>query len=207
MNILCFGDSNTWGYNTNDGNRFSRDIRWTGILQKMLGSKYLIIEEGLNGRTTVFEDPFQWNHAKSGKDSLPVCLMSHKPLDIVLIMLGTNDMKSIYNAGAWEIAKGAGVLVDVIRGVLPENTPKIVLASPPRLGEESENSPQFLGAMDKVKQISDEFEKVAAEKNVVFIDIGSMVEAGSTDGIHLEESGHKKTAEIFYRYIAESQDG
>ena len=90
--ILCFGDSNTWGWNPANKERFDENSRWTGILKNKLGENYDIIEEGLNGRTTVWDDPIEGY--KNGKKHLPSCLESHRPLDIVVLMLGTNDLKS-----------------------------------------------------------------------------------------------------------------
>lgn len=92
--IMCYGDSNTWGYNPATGSRFSRDGRWTGVLRQELSDGYEIIEEGLNGRTTVWNDPIEGY--KNGKEQLIPCLETNKPLDMVIIMLGTNDLKVLF---------------------------------------------------------------------------------------------------------------
>jgi lysophospholipase L1-like esterase len=110
--ILCYGDSNTWGYNPATGERFSRDERWPGVLRQELGEGYEIIEEGLCGRTTVWDDPIEGY--KSGKEYLIPCLETHKPIDLVVIMLGTNDLKRRFSLSALDIANGAGVLVDIV---------------------------------------------------------------------------------------------
>ena len=104
MNILCFGDSNTWGYKPDKSGRYDENIRWTGLLQKKLGSGYHIIEEGLCGRTTVFHDELR--EGRRGLDMIGVTVEMHDPLDLVIIMLGTNDCKSRYGASASVIAKG-----------------------------------------------------------------------------------------------------
>ena len=109
---MCFGDSNTWGYSPTTGQRYPANVRWTGVLQAELGSDYHVIEEGLNGRTTVWEDPIEGD--KVGKRHLPVLLQSHAPLDLVVVMLGTNDLKMRFSAHASDIAAGAGLLVDII---------------------------------------------------------------------------------------------
>ena len=88
--ILCFGDSNTWGYNPENGQRFGPEERWTGILRNSLGEDYRVIEEGLNGRTTLWDDPIAG--FKNGLDYLMPCLESHMPFDLITIMLGTNDL-------------------------------------------------------------------------------------------------------------------
>ena len=103
--ILCYGDSNTYGYNPVNGLRYPKDVRWTGVLQKLLGEQYAVIEEGCNGRTTVFEDIAEpW---KAGLGYLKPCLNTHKPIDFVIMMLGSNDLKRMFHASAKEIADGA----------------------------------------------------------------------------------------------------
>ena len=104
MNILCFGDSNTHGYNPKDTTRFEKNIRWTGILQNLLGEKDYVIEEGLSGRTTVFEDPI--NEGLCGLNYIVPCLMTHEPVDLLIIMLGTNDTKERFGANADVISLG-----------------------------------------------------------------------------------------------------
>ena len=107
--ILCFGDSNTWGYDPATKTRFSRDKRWTGLLQKYLGNKYYIVEEGLNGRTTNIDEKEEYNLGyfrknRSSLDLLPGLIESHYPLDLIVVMLGTNDLKSNFNRSANQIA-------------------------------------------------------------------------------------------------------
>lgn len=104
MNILCFGDSNTWGYKPDKSGRYDENIRWTGLLQKKLGSGYHIIEEGLCGRTTVFQDELR--EGRRGLDLIGVTVEMHNPIDLMIIMLGTNDCKTRYRASASVIAKG-----------------------------------------------------------------------------------------------------
>ena len=104
MNILCFGDSNTYGYRPDGSGRFDADTRWTGLLQKKLGTNDRIIEEGLCGRTTVFSDELR--EGRRGLDTIGILLESHAPVDLLILMLGTNDCKTRYNASAGTIAKG-----------------------------------------------------------------------------------------------------
>src|SRR5271165_6929995 len=126
--VLCYGDSNTWGHNPENGLRYARDQRWPGVLRQSLGLGYDVIEEGLSGRTTVFNDPLE--PYKSGKEYLPPCLRSHSPVDLVILMLGTNDVQSRYNVSALEISLGMGVLIEIIQqsAAGPGNTaPEILL--------------------------------------------------------------------------------
>jgi lysophospholipase L1-like esterase len=96
--ILCYGDSNTWGYIPGTGERYASHVRWPGVLQNALGNGYVIIEEGLCGRTTVWDDPIE--EYRSGKEYLIPCLKSHAPLDLVVLMLGSNDLKMRFAAPA-----------------------------------------------------------------------------------------------------------
>lgn len=104
MNILCFGDSNTWGYRPDRKGRFDENTRWTGLLQQKLGPEYHIIEEGLCGRTTIFQDELREN--RRGLDMVGATVEIHNPIDLMIIMLGTNDCKSHYRASASLISKG-----------------------------------------------------------------------------------------------------
>ena len=107
--IVCFGDSNTHGYRASDDGRYDEQERWTCLLQKQLGDGYLIIEEGLSGRTTCFSDPI--HEGLSGLDYIYPCLMSHEPVDLLVIMLGTNDTKERFGASAACIALGLKRLI------------------------------------------------------------------------------------------------
>ena len=133
--ILCYGDSNTYGFDPVSGLRYPKSVRWTGRLQQELGDQYEVIEEGCNGRTTVFDDPYEpW---KNGKRYLPACLNSHKPVDIVVLMLGSNDLKMEFHASAQDIARGAEELVCMIKEFMTEKQgfyPDVILMAPPVLG-------------------------------------------------------------------------
>src|SRR3990170_7186772 len=114
--VLCYGDSNTFGTATverPDG-RYAPDERWPGVLKAALGPDWLVIEEGLGGRTTVSDDPVE-GVDKNGRTYLYPCLMSHRPLDVVVVMLGTNDLKARFNASAWYIAESVGALVKIVK--------------------------------------------------------------------------------------------
>ena len=119
-NILCYGDSNTWGcppledWPITTITRFGPDVRWGSVMRSILGEGYWAVEEGLNGRTTVWDDPVEGEH-RNGKPYLLPCLLSHAPLDLVILMLGTNDLKSRYSLSAWDIASGVATLIDLIQ--------------------------------------------------------------------------------------------
>ena len=140
VNILCFGDSNTFGTNPSGG-RWQLHERWPGVLQELLGGDFRVMEEGLGGRTTVLDDELEGD--KSGRRHLPMLLRSHRPLDLVIIMLGTNDMKHRFSMLPVDIAKGAAEL-----GRIAERydygpaypVPRVLLVSPIRIREGIEHS-------------------------------------------------------------------
>ena len=201
--VLCYGDSNTYGYNPSTGFRYPENVRWTGRLKELLGSEYRVIEEGCNGRTTIFDDPIEgW---KNGLGYLRPCLNSHKPVDIVIMMLGSNDLKETFHAEPHEIAHGAEILVkDIIdfTGNKQGFVPKIILVSPPEIGEGISNSP-FYGnfyenAIARSKEFPALYKKVADENGCIFVNAAEYIKPSELDSLHLSEEGHKKLAEVFY---------
>ena len=139
--VVCFGDSNTHGADPVTHGRFARDVRWPGVLAAELGGAAAVVEEGLNGRTTVWDDPFM--DFRNGKPYLLPCLRSHQPVDVLVLMLGTNDLKTIFGRAAHEIAAGAGALVDIAltSGTGPGGgPPAVLLVAPPRLGDITDRS-------------------------------------------------------------------
>lgn len=192
--ILCYGDSNTWGYNPSTKERYERDERWTGVLQFTLGDEYHVIEEGLNGRTTVWDDPIEGEY-KNDKTYLVPCLESHKPLDLVIIMLGTNDLKKRFSVTTYDIAEGAGVLVDIVkqsRCGRNDNPPEVLLLAPPPLGRLTEFSEIFEGGLEKSKKFSECYRRVAEEHGCEFFDTSSVVRSSDIDGVHLDKESHRK---------------
>lgn len=186
-NILCYGDSNTWGADPVNNTRHPYEKRWTTVLQKELGSDYLVIPEGLNGRTTVWDDPIELH--KSGSKYLPPCLESHKPLDLVIIMLGTNDLKQRFSLPACDIARGVGVLVDIVMqsSCGPDNSaPEVLVLIPPEVQKLGDFADMFAGSRNKSLGFPEAYGKMAAEKGVEAIEIGRNVRLGDSDGIHFE---------------------
>src|SRR5271155_362381 len=153
--IVAFGDSNTWGYDPATGTRFPPDVRWTGVMRRKLGGGHAVIEEGLNGRTTVFADPIEPD--RRGADYLPPCLRSHAPLDLVIIALGCNDMKARFNVSAAEIAFGAERLV-MMAGAEPVGPkgapPRVLLVAPPPIAKLTSFADMFRGGEPKSRAIA-----------------------------------------------------
>ncbi|HUJ76823.1 MAG TPA: SGNH/GDSL hydrolase family protein [bacterium] len=189
--ILCFGDSNTWGYNPSTRERFPRDVRWTGVLQAELGSGFHVIEEGLNGRTTVWEDPVEGDRV--GRRHLIPCLESHAPLDLVILMLGTNDTKQRYSAPPTDIARGVGVLLDIVASSTAGSrakAPPVLLLAPVALGKLSEFAEMFQGGPEKSRALMPLYAALAKERGCAFFDAGSVARCSDVDGVHLEASAH-----------------
>ncbi|MGI6778927.1 MAG: SGNH/GDSL hydrolase family protein [Acetivibrionales bacterium] len=195
--ILCYGDSNTWGYNARTKERFSPDVRWTGILAKELGTGYRVIEEGLNGRTTVWDDPIEGY--KNGKEYLIPCLESHRPLDLVIIMLGTNDLKKRFSLSAYDIASGAGVLAEI---AMKSNTgyggnpPRVLLISPILVGdiEKTEFAEMFDNktSVERSKKFFENYKRIADELGCEFMNAAEFALPSPVDAIHLDPPEHEK---------------
>ena len=204
--VLCYGDSNTYGYNPENGFRYPEKVRWTGRLQELLGAGYKVIEEGCNGRTTVFDDPVEgW---KNGRDYLKPCLNSHKPVDIVILMLGSNDLKETFHAAPQEIADGVETLVkDIIEftGIKQGFVPEILLVCPPEIGEGIRHS-AFYGsfyenAIERSRKLPALYRQVAERQGCVFVNAAEHAEPSKLDSLHLSPDGHAGLAEALYRKV------
>lgn len=191
--ILCYGDSNTWGYDPSTQSRYPRDVRWPGVLRSELGEGYLVIEEGLNGRTTVWDDPIELD--KNGATYLRPCIQTHKPMDLVVIMLGTNDLKTRFSLPACDIASGAGVLVDIVRKSdtgIDGGVPEVLLIAPPPAVELTSFAEMFENAVEKSRGFAKHYLRVANEKGCHYMNAGDFVESSTLDGIHLESDMHTR---------------
>ncbi|HKC76564.1 MAG TPA: SGNH/GDSL hydrolase family protein [Chloroflexota bacterium] len=191
--ILCYGDSNTWGYNPATSDRFPPDVRWPGAVRRALGEGYYVIEEGLNGRTTVWDDPIESD--RNGKTYLLPCLESHKPLDLILIMLGTNDLKKRFNLSPSDIAQSASGLAELAlhSGTGPDGrAPIVVLIAPPPVGPLTDFAGLFESAGEKSQQFSRYYKLWASRKGCAFFDAAEVTVSSPLDGIHFEADEHEK---------------
>ena len=187
--IVCFGDSNTHGADPSGAGRHPRAVRWPRVMEAALGAGYEVIEEGLNGRCTVWDTPIE--RGRNGLDYLYPCLLSHAPVDLVIIMLGTNDLKRIYGNTAAEIACGAARLVDEAKGTLagPDETPpRVLLVSPAPLGEITAQSEMwgFGDSLAESRRLAGMYEIVAVDHGAGFLDAGSAATVHPDDGVHLD---------------------
>ncbi len=203
--ILCIGDSNTHGSCADPrdcadgGIRFNEDERWTCLLQKALGEEYLVTEEGLSGRTTVFADPVNEN-----MDVLPhiyALLKSHEYIDLLIVMLGTNDTKERMNATAPTIARGMERLVRKAMSVdcwVPGRKPNVLIIAPPPIGKGMESSSvadeMGRGAVEKSHQLAACYQAKAQELGVHFLD-AAFCQFNTVDFMHLTRHGHAQLAQ------------
>lgn len=192
--VVCYGDSNTWGADPTGAGRFPPEVRWTGVLQRELGSGYKVIEEGLNGRTTNIEDTIEED--RNGRRQLPPTLESHRPFDLIVIMLGTNDLKKRNNRSAADIAQSASKLADLARksacGPGGEN-PTVLLMAPPATVEAGHGLDLlFEGAAEKSRLFPEQYAFYASAVGVEFLDAGSIIVSSPVDGIHFDPDQHSK---------------
>lgn len=200
--ILCYGDSNTWGYDPASGQRFPPDVRWTGVLAHELGDGYRVIEEGLNGRTTRWDDPIE--PGRNGLTYLAPCLESHHPLDMVLIMLGTNDLKQRFNLSASDIAESAGGLAGIAKHAAQNaagQPPHVLLIAPPAVTTLTDLDEMFAGADPKSRLFSRYYRLSAGWHGVSFFDAGSVIASSPLDGIHFEADAHRTLGQALAREV------
>jgi len=202
--IVCFGDSNTWGYNPETQDRFAPDVRWTGVLQRSRGDGYKVIEEGLNGRTTNVDDPMEAH--RNALTYLPPCLESHKPIDFVTIMLGTNDLKARFGRSGSDIAEAAASLVGVAQR-LPVgpggSAPKVLLLAPPPVARLTDFAEMFTGAEEKSRRFAQHYRTYAGWYGAPVLDAGEVIRCSDLDGIHFEADEHRKLGEAVAREIVQ----
>lgn len=196
--ILCYGDSNTFGTNPSGG-RWQYDQRWTGRLSSLLGPDFQIIEEGLGGRTTVFDDPLELH--RSGREFLPVALHSHRPLDLVILSLGTNDCKKFFNADEKIIAKALQQLASLIK-THPYGEgypiPQVLVLSPIHIGDEIEQSPFVSFNSNSVltsKSLATAIRGMAEENDLLYFDASSVAGPSSIDQLHMDRESHQAIGE------------
>jgi lysophospholipase L1-like esterase len=214
--ILCYGDSNTWGYvplNPAERlfsiKRYPRHVRWTGILQQLLGGDFFIVEEGLNSRTTNLD--YQFPPDRNGKNYLPACLYTHAPIDLVILALGGNDLKIYFNRSAKEIRGGLAELVNIIQNSLygPElqTSPQILIIPPAKLlpiaKQHKDETGVFIfeGAEEKINELEREYADLAKEKNCHFLSVSGVISPSAMDGLHLDAMGHSQLGKVIFEKV------
>ena len=198
--LLCYGDSNTHGtLPSTDPTvrlRLGPEERWPGVVRQRLGADWFVVEEGLGGRTTVRDDPVYGAH-KNGLSGLPIALESHQPIDLVVLMLGTNDFKVIYSMTAIDIARAVAVLVERIRGAAASGRdgrtgPNVLLVSPPRVLEIGMQVELRAGGTAKSERLGGLLADVAKAHSIPFLDAATLIKPSTIDGVHFLAPEHLK---------------
>lgn len=199
--IVCFGDSNTWGYNPENGKRHDENTRWTGVLQKLLGDQYNVVECGINGRTTVFDEPYR--ECRNGRIGLGYSLQENKPIDLLIVSLGTNDLKYTNAAGS---AKGLRTLLRVAtHSEIMENSncsvfkgaTKILVVSPISLGAELDSKfPDSLvyGKYHESLRFAEVYKPICDQFQAEFLDAAQYAHASEKDCLHMDAVSHRNLA-------------
>lgn len=207
MNILCYGDSNTYGYKPGtEGGRYPKAITWPYLLKEKLGNKDDFAVEGLNGRTTAYDRPDgAW---KNGFPYLRPCLVTHSPLDLVIFMLGTNDCNADLYLSAEDIAAGMEKLINETENTMAElekPMPAMMIVVPAPIRPEIKGTPfeyqLDASSVEKSNEIAPLYKAIAEKHNCLFVGDTSTVEVSSIDCEHLTEKGHRQLADLIYSEI------
>lgn len=209
--VFCYGDSNTYGYDPVTGLRHEENVRWTGRLQKMLGEAYEVVEQGCNGRTTIFPEPgAEW---KSGRYALKVCLNTYKPIEYMILMLGSNDLKDYYHASAADIADGIEQLLVETKTFLQEKVgmiPQILLISPIEIGEKITETPfgdHFKeDARPRSLELAGLYEKIARRQGCHFLNAAAYAKPSKEDCLHMMPEEHARLADAIYAAFLKMQE-
>lgn len=199
--ILCFGDSNTYGYIPNNGARYDKNTRWTGVLSLLSHGKFKIIEGGCNNRTAFAANPA--GKIFTGYEILPELLTDD--FDAVVLAIGINDTQFLYNLSPIEIASGVEKLINIVKVKSPQA--KIILVAPSILTEDVLNG-NFACLFDrtsieKSRQLPLLYKKIAEKQNIEFLDLNSVAKTSSLDGLHYAPEQHKKIAQVIFTILSE----
>lgn len=207
VSVLCFGDSLTWGFDPKDRSRYGHNVRWTRLLQKELGGGYFVEDDGLNGRTTVYEDPIMGD--RNGLAHLNTALNSHKPIDLLVLMLGTNNLKARFALSAEEIAQSLNRLLQLAltSDCGPDGTaPKLLLMSPPPLGDMAGTPFEAQFNEKSVREshrLAEQYRLKAGEFGVPFFDTGTVITTSAIDAIHFDPEPQADLAKAVAKQVKE----
>ncbi len=204
--VVCYGDSHTWGYVPGTGERYDESTRWTWLLQGKLGKDYVVVEEGLSGRTTVWDDPLDPD--RNGMQCMPAILRSAAPIDLLIFMLGTNDFQMHIPAGnPITTANAIRTMLEKARKLeldRPDGEKmKILLISPIEVSEAWLNLNEDRQIIDDSRRLGKYLAVVAKDLGVEFMDMSKYIKPSDVDGVHMDESGHVRMAELVYEKVKE----
>ncbi|BFM50052.1 SGNH/GDSL hydrolase family protein [Marinomonas sp. THO17] len=200
--ILCYGDSLTWG-SVPSGGRFPPHLRWPNILNKLLGSEHHVINFGLPGRTTIWNDPFL--EGRNGLTYLQAALETFGPVDWLIIMLGTNDLKRHFNVGAFEAAKGVEKLIE--KSKMPNGqgfaNPQLLIIAPPNiLSPTGAMAESFNGATEKSQYFHQHYQDITTQNHCLFLNSAGILQPSEVDGVHLDTKANEQLADAVYQLLA-----
>ena len=206
--VICYGDSNTWGADPANPGRFDADVRWTGVLAQALGDDYQIIEEGLNGRTTIIDDPVEPH--RNGLTYLVPCIDSHHPFDLIIIMLGTNDLKFRHHRRPADIAQSVALLANTVQDTRfgPEGaSPNVLIVCPPPIAKLGALAGIFEGALGKSLELPPYYEWAARWTGSAFLNAGDFIRSSDDDGVHFDRADHSKLGQAIAVKVRELLEG
>lgn len=199
--ILCYGDSNTYGFIPETCERYSKDSRWTGILQKILGENFNVIEEGMNNRTGFFKNPEGLKY--SGLEYFPVFLQNHQDIDLCILSLGTNDAQFFYNLDENIIKEGLQEYLKILNKVNPET--KILIIPPVKITKNILQSNFRMmfdkNSINKIETTFTIYEEIAVQNGCYYLDLNQFAKPSEIDGLHYDLDTHKNIANIIGNYI------
>lgn len=204
MRILCYGNSNTYGFNAENGSRFSPDIRWPSVMAQHLGAGARVIEEGCNGRTIFDVSPI--GESLNGTAYLPGCIDRHNPMDLIIIYLGINDLFLSAGMTVRRIAGGLMSLISISeeRSKSPGGKPaRILIIAPPPVNPAMAYAGYYAGEIESSRQFAREYGRVAQMYGCLFLDAGRVIQAVELDGVHLDEDNHKKLGAYVAAFLEE----
>lgn len=199
--ILCYGDSLTWGRIPNGG-RYPKHLRWPTMLNDLLGQQHQVINFGLPGRTTIWNDPFL--EGRNGLAYLQAALETFGPVDILILMLGTNDLKRHFHVGAYEAAKGVEKLINKSRIPNDNNfpAPNLVVVAPPNiLSPTGSIAESFDGAIEKSQHFHQYYQDIATRNQCIFLNSAGVLQPSDVDGVHLDTQGNEHLAKAIHCLI------
>jgi len=208
--LVCFGDSNTHGTVPmrflGDRRRYDRTVRWPGVAAKNLGAQWQVIEEGHPGRTTVHDDPIEGAY-KNGLPAISVAMETHRPVDVIAILLGTNDLKTRYSVTAQDIAISVDKLIATAlasQGGPDNGAPQVLLIAPPPIIETGCLKDILQGGAAKSTALGGLLGKIAAARSIPYLDAGMVIQSSPTDGIHWEPDDHAALGQAIAGCVSEN---